>query len=64
LMVIVLLAISFLDPEKNWIVLKLELTGYLTEDRPWLELYLWTYYWACTIMMTVGFGDISAVTYK
>ena len=27
-------------------------------------MYIWSYYWACTIMMTVGFGDISPVDYR
>jgi len=24
----------------------------------WFEQYVWGYYWAVTIMLTVGFGDI------
>lgn len=24
----------------------------------WKEKYIWGYYWATTIMLTVGFGDI------
>jgi len=63
-MVIILLAISYIDADKNWIIVKLIDANYLAIDKPWLELYFWTYYWACTIMMTVGFGDISAVNYK
>jgi len=26
------------------------------------EQYVWAYYWATTIMLTVGFGDIAPVT--
>lgn len=36
LIVIYLLSISYIDPTKSWIVLKLELAGYLNEERPWL----------------------------
>jgi hypothetical protein len=30
----------------------------------WFEQYVWSYYWGTTIMLTVGFGDLSATTYK
>ncbi len=29
-------------------------------DNPWTDKYIWGYYWGTTIMLTVGFGDISA----
>lgn len=29
-------------------------------DNPWIDKYVWGYYWGTTIMLTVGFGDISA----
>lgn len=28
----------------------------------WHEKYLWGYYWAISIMFTIGFGDINATT--
>lgn len=31
---------------------------------PWYEKYSWAYYWANTIMLTVGFGDFTATNYK
>jgi hypothetical protein len=29
-------------------------------DAPWISRYIWGYYWGTTIMLTVGFGDVSA----
>lgn len=29
----------------------------------WGERYVWSYYWATTIMLTVGFGDIVPSSY-
>ncbi len=31
---------------------------------PWFEKYAWAYYWSTNIMLTVGFGDLSATTYQ
>jgi hypothetical protein len=31
---------------------------------PWFEKYAWSYYWATTMMLTVGFGDLAATTYQ
>jgi hypothetical protein len=31
---------------------------------PWPEKYAWAYYWATTIMLTVGFGDLAATNYE
>lgn len=53
----ILLAMTALDRSNNWMV-KHELTF-----EPWYVQYFWSYYWAATTMMTVGFGDFSPVTY-
>ena len=58
---IILLAIRFINTERNWVDSKLLSTGLIEPNLPWLELYFFSYYWACTIMMTVSFGDISPV---
>lgn len=31
---------------------------------PWFEQYVWAYYWGTTIMLSVGFGDLSASNYQ
>lgn len=30
------------------------------KNDPWIYKYIWGYYWGTNIMLTVGFGDISA----
>ena len=47
-----------IDPDNNWMTMK-NIRG-----APWYEVYIWSYYWAVNIMLTVGFGDIHASTYK
>lgn len=59
-----LLAISFINPGNNWIEIKLINNGLVGGEETWYVIYGWTFYWACTIMMTVGFGDISPVDYR
>ena len=34
------------------------------ENADWFEKYTWAYYWGTTIMLTIGFGDITATTYQ
>lgn len=53
-----LLAMSLIDSEKNWRVYK------AINEEPWYIQYIWAFYWACTIIMTVGFGDFSAFYFK
>ena len=31
-------------------------------DPDWFELYVWAFYWSCTTMITVGYGDFSPAT--
>jgi voltage-gated potassium channel Kch len=40
------------------------MTKFGIELAPWYEQYSWAHYWANTIMLTVGFGDITASTYR
>lgn len=47
-------SISVQDNE-NWYVQK----NIKTSDD-WAIKYIWGYYWGTNIMLTVGFGDISA----
>jgi hypothetical protein len=47
-----------LDPERNWQVTR----G--IHEKWWFERYVWSYYWATTIMLTIGFGDITPSTYQ
>lgn len=55
---ILLTAMAYLSPGDNWMTTK----G--IEQAPWHEQYSWSYYWANTIMLTVGFGDLVANNYK
>lgn len=47
-----------LNENMNWMVVK----GIYT--APWVERYIWSYYWGTNIMLTVGFGDVVASTYQ
>jgi len=50
--------ISGLDEQHSWLI-KLGI-----QNAEWYEQYVWAYYWGTTIMLTVGFGDISPGNYK
>ena len=45
-----------IDDKSNWMTKK----G--INDSEWYEQYIWSYYWANTIMLTVGFDDMVATT--
>ena len=53
---VLLIMMASFNESKNWLV-KNNL-----HNLPWFEKYVWSYYWGTTIMLTVGFGDISAAT--
>jgi hypothetical protein len=55
---ILLAAMSYLNSNHNWMTVK------NIDNSPWYEQYIWSYYWANTIMMTVGFGDLVATNYQ
>lgn len=42
---------------ENWV------TKLGIDDESWFIKYIWGYYWGTNIMLTVGFGDISATNY-
>ena len=49
-----LAAMASLNLSENWMTVK----GIAFAS--WTEQYIWSYYWASNIMLTVGFGDIVA----
>lgn len=51
---VLLFLCTYYDPTNNWH----KLSRILLEDS-WLNNYLESFYFACTTMLTVGFGDIS-----
>ena len=55
---ITLIAMTSLNEEKNWIVNK------DLDEALWYQQYVWGYYWAVTIMLTVGFGDITPTNHQ
>lgn len=46
-----------IDSGENW-RLKMHI-----ENAEWYIKYIWGYYWGTNIMLTVGFGDITATNY-
>jgi hypothetical protein len=58
ILAISLVAMTNLNEDMNWMVAK----G--VHGSPWIERYVWSYYWGTNIMLTVGFGDIVASTYQ
>ena len=45
-----------MNPGENWQAKK----GIIVNG--WTSKYIWSYYWAVNIMLTVGFGDLSATS--
>lgn len=57
----ILLGVSEYDHENNWLIYyhgSIEAVA----DLNWFEIYVSAFYWATTIMMTVGFGDFLPLT--
>ena len=49
--------LPLLNAKNNWYI-KLGIS-----QAEWLIKYVWGYYWGTNIMLTVGFGDLSATNY-
>jgi cyclic nucleotide gated channel alpha 1 len=47
-----------IEPENSW------LSKMHFDNLPWYEQYVWGYYWGTTVMLTVGFGDITPANFK
>jgi hypothetical protein len=58
MLAIILIGMSTINNETNWIKSK------NLSFSPWYEKYIWSYYWGTTIMLTIGFGDLTPVCYK
>jgi len=58
ILAILLTAMAQTDEQTNWHTVR------QIHNADWFEKYVWAYYWGCNIMLTVGFGDISASNYK
>lgn len=50
------LAMSRFNRDYNWLIK----AG--IQDEVWYVIYINAYYWGCTTMMTVGFGDLLPAT--
>jgi hypothetical protein len=59
----IFLAIAKINPDQNWIHVKL-IPNLIDSELTWYKLYIWGYYWATTVATTIGFGDISPVDFR
>ena len=50
---LLLITMANIEPETSW----LQKIGQF--DSEWIVQYIWGYYWGTTIMLTVGFGDVT-----
>lgn len=48
---------ALINTSNNW------QTKFGIAHDPWFAKYIWGYYWGTNIMLTVGFGDITAATH-
>lgn len=55
---LLLILMAEVDPANSW------LTKLNIQDATWYEQYIWGYYWGTTVMLTVGFGDITPANCK
>ncbi len=51
---ILLNLMASIDPDQSWH----DKIGIM--DDPWIDKYIWGYYWGTNIMLSVGFGDVTA----
>lgn len=51
-----MISASKIDPQKNWIRAK------QIEDLDIFEKYIYSFYFSCTTMLTIGYGDITPQT--
>lgn len=55
--IIALITIGMVNEEvtPNW----MSIAGLSRQDKIWTTPYIWAFYWGTTIMLTIGFGDIT-----
>jgi hypothetical protein len=53
-----MIGMAQINTQDNWMVAK------RIDYSQWFEKYTWAYYWATTMMLTIGYGDIVPTTYQ